>query len=69
MSDPQEWMRNYVRYSSVFLQLIFTIVAGVFAGYKMDGWLRTKPIFLITFTVVFSILAFYIAIREFLRKK
>jgi F0F1-type ATP synthase assembly protein I len=69
MSDPQEWMRNYVRYSSVFLQLIFTIVGGVFLGYKIDEWLRTKPIFLIVFTLIFSVLSFYLAIREFLRKK
>ncbi|MGC8824842.1 MAG: AtpZ/AtpI family protein [Bacteroidales bacterium] len=69
MNDPQEWIRNYVRYSSVFLQLIFTIIVGVFAGYKVDDWLRTKPIFLIVFTIVFSALAFYLAIREFLRKK
>lgn len=69
MSDPQEWMRNYVRYSSVFLQLIFTIVGGVFLGYKIDEWLRAKPIFLIVFTLIFSVLSFYLAIREFLRKK
>ncbi|MCX7986402.1 MAG: AtpZ/AtpI family protein [Bacteroidales bacterium] len=69
MSDPGEWMRNYVRYSSVFIQLIITIVGGVFLGYKLDMWLRTKPIFLILLTLIFSVLSFYLAIREFLRKK
>ncbi|HOK50272.1 MAG: AtpZ/AtpI family protein [Bacteroidales bacterium] len=68
MSDPREWMRNYVRYSSLFLQLIITIVGGVFLGYKVDEWLQTKPIFLLIFTVVFSAMAFYLAVRELLRK-
>jgi F0F1-type ATP synthase assembly protein I len=69
MNDPQEWIRSYVRYSSIILQLVLTIVGGVFLGYKMDQWLRTKPFFLISFTIIFSILSFYRAVRELLRKK
>jgi F0F1-type ATP synthase assembly protein I len=70
MSDPNDWMRNYVRYSSIILQLVVTIVVGVFLGYKVDHWMGLgKPVFLIIFTIVFSVLSFYIAIKEIIRKK
>ncbi len=69
MSNDYDWMRNYVKYSSILLQLIITIVIGIFFGYKLDQWLHTKPIFLILFTVIFSAIAFYITIRQLLQKK
>ncbi len=69
-SNKNDWMRQYARFSSTLLQTIIIIILGIFAGKKIDKFFELKkPIFLLIFTIIFSVIAFYLAFKEFMRKK
>jgi F0F1-type ATP synthase assembly protein I len=69
-SDPKKrWLENYARYSSIGFQMLAIILLGVFAGYKLDQWLHTKPILIIIFSFGSVVFAIYFVTRDLLRKK
>ena len=70
--DPDKKKRpleNYTRYSSIAFQMLVIILVGVFAGYKLDHWLRTSPVLTIIFSFGSVILAIYYVTKDLLRKK
>jgi F0F1-type ATP synthase assembly protein I len=50
-------------------QMLVIILAGVFGGFKMDEWLKTKPLFTIILSLLSVILAIYYVTRDLLKKK
>lgn len=70
MGNDNNWMRNYVRYSSLMLQMIIIIVIGVYGGYRLDlAFLHDKHWFLILLTIVSTFLALYLFIKDLLKKR
>ncbi|HTX89296.1 MAG TPA: AtpZ/AtpI family protein [Bacteroidales bacterium] len=68
--DPKKrWPEEYARYSSIAFQMLAIILLGVFAGYKLDHWLHTRPLLIIIFSFGSVILAIYFVTRDLLRKK
>ncbi len=59
---------DYAKYSSIALQMLIIIAAGVFGGYQLDSWLENKfPVFLILFSLLGVGMAIYLAIRDFIK--
>lgn len=62
-------LNDYIRFSTIGLQLAVTILLFSFAGYKIDHWLELKfpafTIFLIFFSAIGS---FYYLIKQLTRK-
>jgi F0F1-type ATP synthase assembly protein I len=70
--DPDKRKRsleNYARYSSIAFQMLAIILILVFAGYKLDGWLHTKPVLTVVFSFGSVIIAIYSVTRDLLKKK
>jgi F0F1-type ATP synthase assembly protein I len=62
-------LNDYARWSSLSFQMIGVILALVFLGHFLDGYFNfTQPIFTITGSVAGAGLAFYLLIREAIRK-
>ncbi len=61
-------LNSYARYSGMGLQMLTIILIGIFGGYKLDGWLHTKPLLIIILSLLSVILAIYSVTRNFLRK-
>ena len=59
----------YARYSSMGFQMLAIILLGVFGGFKLDGWLNTKPFLTIILSFSSVILAIYYVTRDLLKKK
>jgi F0F1-type ATP synthase assembly protein I len=66
--DPGKNLRDYARYSGMAFQMLAIVLAGVFAGFKLDSWLNTRPVFTIILSVVSVILAMYYVTRDLLRR-
>lgn len=66
--DPKKSLDTYARYSSMAIQMLVIILAGVFGGFKLDQWLQTKPVFTVIFSVAAVILSIYFIIRDLLKK-
>ena len=62
-------LNSYARYSGMTFQMLAIILVGVFAGYKLDQWLHTRPILLILFSLFSVFLAIYSVTKDLLRKK
>lgn len=59
---------NYARYSSIAIQMLVIILAGVFGGYKLDQWLKLNaPVFTIILSLLSVILAIYYVTRDLLK--
>ena len=67
-ADPRKNLNDYARYSGMAIQMLAIILAGVFAGFKFDDWLGTKPLLTVALSVVSVILAIYFATRDLLRR-
>ena len=50
-------------------QMVAIILAGVFGGYKLDEWLKSKPVFIIILSVISVLLSIYYVTKDLLRKK
>jgi F0F1-type ATP synthase assembly protein I len=50
-------------------QMLVIILLGIFAGYKLDLWLHTKPVLTIILSLSSVILAIYFVTRDLLKKK
>ena len=62
-------LNNYAKYSSMAFQMLVIILLGLFAGYKLDIWLHTKPILTVILSLASVILAIYIVTKDLLKKK
>jgi F0F1-type ATP synthase assembly protein I len=59
---------NFINYSSIGIQMLVIIAAGVFGGYKLDKWMENRiPVFLIIFSTLAMAVAIYHAIKDFTR--
>jgi len=69
MSNDNNSMRNYGRYSSLAFQMIVIVLGGVFLGYKLDQWLHLQHhIFLISLSFFSVFVALYITFRDLMKK-
>lgn len=60
---------NFIKYSSIGMQMLVIIIAGVFGGYKLDIWMGNKfPIFLLLFSTLAMATSIYLAVKDFLKK-
>jgi F0F1-type ATP synthase assembly protein I len=50
------------------IQMLVIILIGVFAGFKLDHWLNTKPILTVILSLVSVALSIYFVTRDLLRK-
>jgi len=67
--NSKKQLPNYGRYSSIAIQMLVIIVAGVFGGFKLDEYLKLNfPIFTILFSFLSVSLAIYYVIKDLLKK-
>ena len=67
-TDPRKSLNDYARYSSMAIQMLAIILAGVFAGYKLDQWLHTKPILTVILSIVSVALSIYFVTKDLMRR-
>ena len=63
---------RYAKFGAVAFEFIGTILAGVFVGNALDGWLRTQPWFVLAMTIAGTAIGFYRMIqilRQFQRAR
>ncbi len=72
MSDklpPKKPVNNYMKYSSMGIQMLVTIFLGVFGGRYLDKYFEFKtPIFTLVLSLLSVVVAIYMAIKDFLKK-
>lgn len=62
-------LNAYARYSSIAIQMLVIILAGVFGGRELDRWLEWGfPVFTLLMTILAVLLAIYTVIKDLLRK-
>ena len=60
---------NYVRYSSMALQMAVIITVGILGGYKLDEYVHLKfPLFTVLFSFLSVAFAIYYVTRDLLKK-
>jgi len=68
-TGPGKPDNSYLRYSGLGFQIAITIGIGVLLGVELDKWTHTsKPWFTVAFSIVFLVMAFYLAFRDLLKK-
>jgi F0F1-type ATP synthase assembly protein I len=67
-ADPRKNLNDYARYSSMAIQMLAIILAGVFGGYKLDQWLHTKPVFTVILSLVSVALSIYFVTKDLMRR-
>jgi F0F1-type ATP synthase assembly protein I len=50
------------------VQMLAIILVGVFAGFKLDNWLHTRPLLTVLFSFCSVALSIYFVTRDLLRK-
>jgi F0F1-type ATP synthase assembly protein I len=50
------------------IQMLVIILLGVFAGFKIDQWLNSKPILTVVFSLISVALSIYFVTKDLLRK-
>jgi uncharacterized membrane protein YfcA len=65
--DPRKNLNDYARYSGMAIQMAVIILAGVFAGYKLDQWLGWQPVLTVLFSIFSVVISIYFAIKDLLR--
>jgi F0F1-type ATP synthase assembly protein I len=67
--ETPKQLNDYARWSSLSFQMIGVILALVFLGHYLDSYFQfTQPFLTITGSVLGAGLAFYLLIREAIRK-
>ena len=71
MEQPQQQRSNAaVKYSTMATQMGITIFLGVWGGMKLDEkFPHDIPIFTLVLSMVSVVLAIYLVIKDFLKKK
>jgi len=67
-TDPRKNLNDYARYSGMAVQMLVTILLGVFGGYKLDGWCNTRPLLTVIFSILSVILSIYFVTKDLLHK-
>ncbi|MDX1906941.1 MAG: AtpZ/AtpI family protein [Bacteroidia bacterium] len=63
--DPEDIMREYLRYMTAGFEVIACIMIFAGAGYGLDRWLQTeKPWFLLFLSLLGCAAALYLLIRK-----
>ena len=58
-------LNNIARYTGIVIQMFVIILAGAFAGIKLDKWLHLGfPVFTVVLTFFSVILALYYVIKD-----
>lgn len=69
-SPKKNPLSDYARYSSIAMQMLVVILAGVWGGIEIDKTLNWKfPAFTVALSLISVAVAIYIAIKDFLKKK
>ncbi len=68
MRDPRKSLNDYARYSGMAVQMLVIILAGLFAGMKLDQYLHSRPVLTILLTMASVILAIYFFTRDLIKK-
>ena len=64
---PKKQIDNFIRYSSLAMEMMVIMGAGVWLGYKIDHWLGLSfPAFTLSLMILSVVGAIYYAIRRFL---
>ncbi|MBX9853759.1 MAG: AtpZ/AtpI family protein [Cytophagaceae bacterium] len=64
----KEPVKNYVKYSSMVMQMIATIALGAFAGVKLDQYFEVKSHLFTIGLLLFSVIAsIYYVIRSLMK--
>jgi F0F1-type ATP synthase assembly protein I len=56
---PESAFFRYAKYSAVAFEFIGSILAGVFLGSALDGWLQTDPWLVLAMTILGTVVGFY----------
>lgn len=65
--EPKKKFDNFIRYSSMGIEMVTIMGLGVFAGYKIDQWLDLDfPAFTLGLMIFAVAGAIYRAVRKFL---
>jgi F0F1-type ATP synthase assembly protein I len=68
LKESKKKFDNYIRYSSLAFEMAAIMAIGVFAGYKIDEWLKLSFPFFTLGLMIFSVVgAIYHAIKNFLK--
>jgi len=68
-NQRKKQLNNYAKYSSIGIQMLVIILAGVFGGYKLDQWLELSfPVFTIVLSLLSVVLAIYTVVKDLLKK-
>ncbi len=68
LDKTQKSFNNFIKYSSLGMQMGIIILVGVFGGFKLDQLLNIKfPIFTILLSIISVSLAIYYGIKDFLK--
>jgi F0F1-type ATP synthase assembly protein I len=54
----------YMKYSGMGIQMALIILVFSFLGVKLDGFLKTEPVFTVILSLAAVILAMYVFIRQ-----
>ena len=69
-TDPRkQGLNNYARYSGMAFQMLAIILLGMFAGYKLDVWVNSKPVFTVILSLLSVIIAIYVVTKDLLKRK
>ena len=69
LQKPKPPLNNYVKYSSLAIQMVVLIVIFVWGGRKLDLLLSLKfPVFTLILSIAGVFVAIYFAIKDFLKK-
>ena len=68
LKESKKKFDNYIRYSSLAFEMAAIMAIGVFAGFKIDGWLNLSfPVFTLMLMIFSVVAAIYHAIKNFLK--
>lgn len=58
-----------LKYTGIAFQMLAVIALGVFAGIKLDEWLKTDGIFTVVLSLISVITGIYLVIKDFIKPK
>jgi F0F1-type ATP synthase assembly protein I len=67
-TNPRKNLNDYARYSSMAIQMLVIILLGVFAGYRLDLWLHSKPFLTVILSIVSVVISIYLVTKDLIRK-
>ena len=63
-------LESYARYSGLAFQMFAIIGLGVYAGVKLDAWIKTGfPVFTVLLSIISVAASIYTAVKDLLKKQ